>query len=84
MNHVQRTLSLKSTNGMERGWGEFSSFTQLFLKLLNRIANSVDPDRTTQEYSDLGLYCLHTPFCQNVSCIKSKDIYLIPLMHHFI
>ena len=36
-------------------------FMQLFLKILNRMANSVDPD---QEQSDLGLFCLHMSFCQ--------------------
>ena len=30
----------------------------LFLKILSRMANSVDPYQTTQ--SDLGLHCLHT------------------------
>ena len=33
---------------------------QLFLTLLNGMANSVDPDQTAlQEQSDLGLHCLH-------------------------
>ena len=31
---------------------------QLFLKILLGMANSVDPDQTAQEQSDLGLHCL--------------------------
>ena len=40
-------------------------FMQLCLKLLSRMANSVDPDLTAfQEQSDLGLHCLPMSFCQ--------------------
>ena len=39
----------------------------LFHKILDRMANSIDPDRTVrlllQEYSDLSLNCLHLLFC---------------------
>ena len=42
-------------------------FMQLFLKILSGIANSVDRN---QEQSDLGLHCLHIPFCQTLSCTK--------------
>ena len=40
---------------------------QLSLKRLNGMANSVDPDQTVPlEQSDLGLHCLHMPFCQTL------------------
>ena len=38
----------------------FFLFMQLFPNILSGMANSVDPD---QEQSDLGLHCLHMPFC---------------------
>ena len=38
-------------------WPKFCIFMQLFLKLLNGLANSVDSDQT-QEQSDLVLQCL--------------------------
>ena len=44
---------------------------QLFHKLLNGMANSVDPDQTApEEQSDLGLHCLHMLFCQTHWCAK--------------
>ena len=42
-----------------------SVFTQLFLKIISGIVNSIDPDQT-----DLGLHCLHMPFCQKHWCTK--------------
>ena len=37
---------------------------QLFLKILSEMANCVDPDQTAlMKQSDLGLPCLHMPFC---------------------
>ena len=44
-------------------------FKQLFLKTLTGMANSVDPDQLFQEQSDLGLHCLHMPFCKK-QCTK--------------
>ena len=43
----------------------FHTFHTLFLKILSRMANSVDPD---QEQSYLGLHCLHKPFCMELWC----------------
>ena len=40
-------------------------FMKLFLKILSMMANSVDLDQTAP---DLGLYCLHMPFCQKLWC----------------
>ena len=60
---------------------------QLFLKILNGMANRVDPDQTApegqrfnsqeglKEQSDLGLHCLPMPFCQTIWCSKFWDIY---------
>ena len=54
-------------------------FLCIFLKILGEMANSVDPDQTApstlirlllQEQSDLGLHCLHMPFCQTLLVIK--------------
>ena len=42
----------------------------LFLKILSGMANSVDPDQTAP--SDLGLHCLHMPFCQKLWCSKFR------------
>ena len=39
-------------------------FIQLCLGKFSGMANSVDPD--LQEQSDLGLHCLHMPFCQQL------------------
>ena len=44
---------------------------ELFLKILREILsdmpNSIDPDQTApKEQSDLGLHCLHMPFCQKL------------------
>ena len=39
---------------------------QLFCKIHNKMANSVDPDQTEQ--SDLGLPCLHMSFYQKLLC----------------
>ena len=45
-------------------------FMQLFPNILSEMANSVDPDQTApfwlKEQSDLGLHCLHMPFCQKI------------------
>ena len=30
------------------------------------MANSADPDQNAPERSELGLYCLHMPFCQKL------------------
>ena len=43
--------------------------------LNSEMATNVDPDQTApvtalQEQSDLGLYCLHMPFCQKLLCGK--------------
>ena len=35
------------------------AFMQLLLEIFSGIANSIDPDQTAQEQSDLGLQCLH-------------------------
>ena len=36
-----------------------------------RMVNSVDPDQTAPEkQSDVGLHCLHMPFCQTLWCTK--------------
>ena len=52
-------------------WPEFSFFLQSFLKILSGLANCVDPDQTAPlEQSDLGLHCLHMPFCQKLLCSK--------------
>ena len=48
-------------------WPKFCFFMQFFLKILSGMVNSVDPD---QEKSDLGLHCLHMPFCQTFLCTK--------------
>ena len=50
-------------------WLKFCFFTQLSLKMLSGIANSVDPDQTApleQSDRDLGLHCLHMPFCHTL------------------
>ena len=50
-------------------WPKFCFFMQLCLKIFNGMANNVDPDQTgalLQEQSDLGLHCLHIPFCQKL------------------
>ena len=40
-------------------------FMQLFLEILSGMANIIDPDQTAPKgKSDLGLHCLHMPFCQ--------------------
>ena len=40
---------------------------QLFLRMLSGMSYRVDPNQVVrlllQEQSDLGLYCLHMPFC---------------------
>ena len=41
---------------------------QLFRKILSGMANSVNPDRTLKEQSDLSLYCSYMPFCQKHWC----------------
>ena len=42
---------------------------QLFLKILSGMTNSVDPDQAApKKLSDLGLHCLHMPFCQQLWC----------------
>ena len=40
-----------------------------FLKKLSGMANTVDPDQTTNYFkqSDLCLHCLHMPFCETLS-----------------
>ena len=43
---------------------------QLSLKILSGMANSVDPDQAAPQQSDLGLHCLHMPFCQKLLCSK--------------
>ena len=45
----------------------FLHFMQLLLKILSDMANSVDPDQTAP---DLGLHCLHMPFCLTLWCMK--------------
>ena len=46
------------------------------LKMFSGMAKSVDPDQTApKEQSDLGLHCLHMPFCQTLRCSKFWDIY---------
>ena len=35
----------------------------LSVKVLNGMTNSVDPEQTLQEQSDLGLHYFHMPFC---------------------
>ena len=52
---------------------------QLFLKILSGMAKIVDPDQTAPSEcirSNLGLHCLHMPFCQKLLCTKILDIYL--------
>ena len=41
---------------------------QLFRKILSGMANSVNPDRTLKEQSDLSLHCSYMPFCQKHWC----------------
>ena len=48
-------------------------FMHLFDKILDGKANSVDPDQTALEQSDLGLHYLHMPFCQIGMCMKFLD-----------
>ena len=44
---------------------------QLFLKALSGMANSIDPDQTAPSgQSDLGLYCLHMAFYQQLWCME--------------
>ena len=46
-------------------------FLQLFLKMLSGMAKMVTLIRPLlQKQSDLGLHCLHMPFCQKLWCIK--------------
>ena len=47
----------------------------LLFKMLSGMANSVDLDQTAPLQSDLGLHCLHMPFCQKLWCLKFWDIY---------
>ena len=50
---------------------------QVCLKILSVMANSVDPNQTApKEQSDLGLHCLHMPFCQTLCCTKFQNICL--------
>ena len=53
---------------------KFCFLCSSFLKYLVEMANSVDPDQTApsglQEQSDLGLHCLHMPFCETLRCIN--------------
>ena len=40
---------------------------QLYLKVLSKMANSVDPDQNAPlEQFALGLHCLHMLFCQKL------------------
>ena len=46
-------------------------FTQLSLKILSGLANSVDPDQTAPYVqSDLCQHCLHKPYYQTLRCLK--------------
>ena len=46
-------------------------YMKLFLKILSGMANIVDLIRLLlQEQSDLGLHCLHMPFCQKL-CVQN-------------
>ena len=47
-------------------------FYAVVSKILSGMANSVDPDQTAP---DLGLHCLHMPFCWELWCTKFYDIY---------
>ena len=50
---------------------EILLFVQLFPKLLGKMTNSGDPDKTAPSGpSDLGLHCLHMLFCQKHWCTK--------------
>ena len=42
----------------------------LLLKILSRMANSVDPDQTVPSGTDLVLHCLQMPFGQTLWCSK--------------
>ena len=55
---------------------------QLFLKILSEMANSVDPDQTAPEQSDLGLHCLHMSFCHKLKCSIFYGIYCKPAIFH--
>ena len=46
-------------------WAKIFLFMQMFLKIFNGMANSVD-----QEQSDLGLYCLPVQFCRTLWCMQ--------------
>ena len=50
------------------GGPKFCLLCSSFLKILSGMGNSVDPDQTAQ--SDLGLHCLHIPFCQILWCMR--------------
>ena len=53
--------------------GQILLLMQLFPKSFSGMANYVDPDQTAptgQEQSDLGLHCLHMPFCPQLCCMK--------------
>ena len=45
---------------------KFCFLCSCFLKYLMGMANSVDPDQTAQELSDLWLHCLHRSFYQKL------------------
>ena len=47
---------------------------QLLIKILNSMANSVDPDQTSGE-PDLGQHCLHMSFSHKVCGSKFLDFY---------
>ena len=49
-------------------------FMQLLIKILNSMANSVDPDQTSGE-PDLGQHCLHMSFSHKVCGSKFLDFY---------
>ena len=62
--HVLKFLTLYSM----LFWHKFFFMS---LKMLSGMEKSVDPDQTAPfEYSDLGLHCLHLPFCQTLRWSK--------------
>ena len=64
-------LQRQGISGFSRTRVKFCFFMQRSLKLLSGMAKSVDPDQTAPlEQSDLGLHCLHMPFCQTLGFFR--------------
>ena len=61
-NHVAKARNYgkcsKILNTLSHTWLNFAFYAP-DAKILSGMVNSVDPDQTDQEQSDLGLHCLH-------------------------